>query len=63
MKTGRTDGSDVYELLERAQLVEARQEALGRRKLGRHTLVLMWGLRLYAVFMFCIVGYQIAHAI
>lgn len=62
MKMTKLDESAVISLLEHDQLVEARQRSLGRRTLSRQTLVLMWGLRIYAVFMFGIVGYQIVHA-
>ena len=63
MKTSELDESSVVALLENDQLVHARQKLLGRRKLARETLMLMWGLRIYAVFMLGIVGYQIAHAL
>jgi hypothetical protein len=59
----KMDDLTVRSLLEPDQLVDARQRALGRRKLSRVTLMLMWGLRVYAVFMFGIVAYQIAHAL
>jgi hypothetical protein len=57
------DESAVRSLLESDQLVEARQRSLARRSLSLNTLVLMWGLRIYAVFMFGIVGYQVAHTL
>ena len=62
-QTSRLDDSAAYRLLEHDQLVESRQKALGRRHLARQTLILMWGLRIYAVFMLGIVGYQIAHTL
>lgn len=63
IKANNLDEAAVLGLLEHDQLVEARQRPLGRRKLSLKTLTLMWSLRIYAVFMFGIVGYQIAHVL
>jgi hypothetical protein len=45
----------VHEVLEPDQLTSARTR-YGRKKLGVGTLVLLWGLRVYVVFMICIIA-------
>jgi hypothetical protein len=45
----------VREVLEPDQLTSARMH-YGRKKLGTGTLVLLWGLRVYVVFMVCIIA-------
>ena len=48
----------VRDVLEPDQLVEAKEEHLGRARLGRGTRLLMWGLRGYVVFMMIVVAYR-----
>lgn len=60
--TKELDESQVLDLLEPDQFVHARRHLLGRRKLSRSMLVLMWALRIYALFMLAVVAYQVAHA-
>jgi len=45
----------VHEVLEPDQLTAARMR-YGRKKLGTGTLVLLWALRVYVVFMIFIIG-------
>lgn len=63
LETSVVDETSVFDLLEKDQLVHARQDLLERRRLSRRTLILMWGLRIYAVFMLGVVGYQVAHSL
>lgn len=49
----------VLDVLEPDQLVDAKQEHLGRARLGAGTRLLMWGLRGYVLFMLIVVGYQV----
>jgi hypothetical protein len=51
----------VHEVLEADQLSEAKRY-YGRRKLGRGTLVLFWGLRVYVGVMIFLVILQIWNA-
>lgn len=53
------DAGWVLDALEADQLVEARQVPLGRRKLSRMTLILLWLLRAYVVFMLIVIGVQL----
>ena len=60
MEIGAPDALDfsetwVREVLETDQLTATKMR-YGRRKLSRGTLVLLWGLRVYVVFMVLIVG-------
>jgi hypothetical protein len=52
----------VHDVLEPGQLTASKMR-LGRRKLGRGTLVLLWALRAYVVLMFFIVAMAIHNAI
>jgi len=63
VQTNVVDQSTVFHALESDQLVHARQGLLERRRLSRRTLILMWGLRFYAVFMLGVVGYQVAQSL
>ncbi len=50
----------VRDVLEPDQLVEAKEQMrLGRKKLGRGTRILMWGLRVYVLFMLIVVFDQV----
>lgn len=60
-QSGRS--SDVLSVLTLDQLTAARRKPYGRRRLSPRMLILMWGLRVYAVLMMCIVGYQVAQAL
>ncbi len=53
------DSGWVLDALEADQLVEARRVPLGRRKLSRTTLILLWLLRAYVVFMLVVIGVQL----
>ena len=44
----------VHEVLEPDQFTASKMR-YGRRELGRGTLVLLWGLRVYVAFMVCII--------
>ena len=55
-------GSWVHEVLEADQLTAAKMR-YGRRKLSRGTLVLLWALRFYVVFMVLIIGLAIWNAL
>ena len=52
----------VHDVLEPDQLT-ASKISYGRRKLSRGTIVLLWALRLYVVFMVFIVGLAIWNAL
>ena len=56
-QTGALDslGSWVHEVLEPEQLTASKMR-YGRRKLSRGTLILLWALRVYVVFMVFIIG-------
>jgi hypothetical protein len=49
----------VMHSLEADQLASARAEPLPRRQLKRSQVILFWGLRLYLLFMFGVVCYQV----
>lgn len=50
----------VRDVLEPDQLVEAKEQMrLGRKRLGRGTRILMWGLRVYVLFMLVVVADQV----
>jgi hypothetical protein len=55
-------GSWVHDVLEPDQLT-ASKKPYGRRKLSRGTLVLLWALRGYVVFMIFIVGLAVWNAL
>lgn len=52
----------VHDVLEPGQLSLAKPR-YGRRKLGRATLVLLWGLRVYVVLMLVLIGFQVWNAL
>ncbi len=58
-----TDAGWVFDALEADQLVEARQVPLGRRKLSAGTVLLLWLLRAYVVFMLVVIGVQLHRAL
>jgi hypothetical protein len=49
----------VLSSLEHDQLVKARKHSIGRRQLTGSELFVLWGLRLYLLFMMAVVGYQV----
>jgi hypothetical protein len=53
----------VLEALEPDQLVAAKAQRFGRRRLDARTRALMWGLRGYVIFMLVVVGYQVWTAV
>lgn len=57
------DAGWVLDALEADQLVEARQVPLGRRKLSAGTVMLLWLLRAYVVFMLVVIGVQLHRAL
>ncbi len=52
----------VHEVLEPDQLTASKMR-YGRRKLSRGTLVLLWALRVYVVFMICIISLAVWNAL
>jgi hypothetical protein len=56
------EASWVYEVLQPDQLTKSMRR-LGRRKLGRGTIILLWALRAYVVLMLFIVAVAIHNAI
>ena len=52
------DASLVLTTLEHDQLVAAKREPVPRRRLKGGELTLLWGLRLYVVFMLVVVFWQ-----
>lgn len=56
----RGDEAWVLRALEPDQLVAAKAgQHYGRRRLGPATRVLMWAMRVYALFMLIVVAYQV----
>jgi len=54
----------VLKVLEADQLVAAKEHAhFGRRHLSKRAQALLWGLRLYVVFMMALVAVQVINAI
>lgn len=65
-KPNLKDPAVVLSLLEADQVVAAKRELFGRRKLSRPIQALLWGLRIYVVVMLVIVLIailRVAHAI
>lgn len=65
-KPNLKDPAVVLSLLEADQVVAAKRELFGRRKLSRPIQGLLWGLRIYVVVMLVIVLIailRVAHAI
>lgn len=53
----------VLAALEPDQLVAAKRQRFGRRRLGMGTRLLMWGLRGYALLMLIVVADRVAQAV
>jgi hypothetical protein len=53
----------VLEVLEPDQLVAAKQQRLGRQRLGPGARMLMWGLRSYALLMLIVVADRVVQAV
>jgi len=53
------DQSWVLSSLEHDQLVRAKKHHIPRRKLKGPELVVLWGLRIYLLFMMAVVAYQV----
>jgi len=49
----------VLASLEHDQLVKAKKHVIARRHLKGSELLVLWGLRLYLLFMMAVVGYQV----
>jgi len=58
-QTSSQDSSWVMNSLEADQLASARAEHYPRRKLKRGEIILLWGLRIYLLFMVGVVCYQV----
>jgi len=55
---------EILEVLEPEQLASAKREQhLGRLRLGRGTLLVLWALRLYVLLMVFIITYTIWQAL
>ena len=54
-----SDQSLVLSSLEHDQLVKAKKHFIPRRHLKGPELLVLWGLRLYLLFMMAVVGYQV----
>jgi hypothetical protein len=55
----RDDQNVVLSSLEPDQLVEAKKRHIPRRRFKDSELVLLWGLRVYLLFMLAVVAYQV----
>ena len=53
------DQSWVLSSLEHDQLVRAKKHPIPRRQLKGAELLVLWGLRIYLVFMMAVVAYQV----
>jgi len=53
------DQTLVLSLLEHDQLARAKKHLIPRRHLKGPELLVLWGLRLYLLFMMAVVGYQV----
>lgn len=53
------DQSWVLSSLEHDQLAKAKKHFIPRRRLRGRELVVLWGLRLYLIFMMAVVFYQV----
>ena len=54
-----SDQKLVLSMLEHDQLAKAKKHFIPRRHLKGPELVVLWGLRLYLLFMMAVVGYQV----
>jgi hypothetical protein len=54
-----SDQKLVLSTLEHDQLAKAKKHFIPRRHLKGPELVVLWGLRLYLLFMMAVVGYQV----
>ena len=54
----RSEQDLVLSTLEPDQLAEAKKQHVPRRRLKRPEVLLLWGLRLYLLFMIAVVVYQ-----
>jgi len=54
-----SDNSWVLSSLEHDQLVRAKKHPIARRRLKGAELAVIWGLRLYLIFMMAVVFYQV----
>jgi hypothetical protein len=54
-----SDQTWVLSSLEHDQLVKAKKHPIPRRHLKGPELVILWGLRLYLLFMMAVVAYQV----
>jgi len=54
-----SDNSWVLSSLEHDQLVRAKKHPISRRRLKGAELAVIWGLRLYLIFMMAVVFYQV----
>jgi hypothetical protein len=60
----RGEAEAVLALLEPDQLVAAKERTrFGRRRLSRGVRALLWGLRLYVLFMVALVLFQVIQAV
>ena len=57
------DQTLVLTLLEHDQLAGAKKHAIPRRHLKGPELFVLWGLRIYLLFMMAVVGYQVWTAV
>lgn len=55
----RSDNSWVLLSLEHDQLARAKKHPIPRRRLKGAELVVLWGLRIYLLFMMAVVFYQV----
>jgi hypothetical protein len=55
----RADQSWVLSSLEHDQLVKAKKHKIPRRRLKGPELLVLWGLRIYLLFMMAVVSYQV----
>ncbi len=49
----------VLSTLEPDQLAEAKKQRIPRRQLRRGELIVLWGLRVYVLFMVVVIVYQV----
>ncbi len=59
MKAEDSERDLVLSTLEPDQLAEAKKQRIPRRKLRRGELAVLWGLRVYVLFMLAVIVYQV----